>query len=416
MSLSKLFLFFATMFLLSTVVCALPVTKEQILIVPNCMINDIGENVEFLSQGNKFSLIRVSNEGLSKIISNQEKNKSRCGRFLNMTGEWRETGADKAKAKAFLDQYINPHPASVKFNHAGQASNVYTIQHPLEVSRLFNQMNPQDMWSDLTTLTAFHSRAASTQNGVDAAYWIKAQVEEMAKRYGRTDVKIDVIQTDIMEKDKEYIQPSIVVKVGDSSEEGVVLGAHIDTMGNYDLDTHYPGADDDGTGVVTVLEVARTVMSSGMHFKKPIYFIWYAAEEVGLLGSWRVVNYFLDNGIPVKAVLQLDMTGYMYQNDPSIWLMRDHVSIELSNYLAELIQDYVKRPVKYTSCGYSCSDHAFWYGHGVPAAMPAETSFEDTNPNRHLESDTMDKLSLIHMTDFTKLAIAFAVELAEPLK
>lgn len=49
---------------------------------------------------------------------------------------------------------------------------------------------------------------------------------------------------------------------------------------------------------------------------------------------------------------------------------------------------------------------------GVPAALPNESDFKDLNPYIGSSSDTMDLLSLDHMTNFSKLALAFAIELA----
>jgi leucyl aminopeptidase len=80
-----------------------------------------------------------------------------------------------------------------------------------------------------------------------------------------------------------------------------------------------------------------------------------------------------------------------------------------------LIKTYVKQAVKRSACGYACSDHASWTQGGFKAAMPAEAAFEHTNPAIHKASDTMEKLSLPHMSDYAKLGLAFAGELANPL-
>src|SRR5262249_37754543 len=99
-----------------------------------------------------------------------------------------------------------------------------------------------------------------------------------------------------------YVQPSVVAKLGNSDEPGIVVGGHMDTLSStFELK---PGADDDGSGTTTVMGVARTILNSGMKFNKPIYFIWYAAEEAGLVGSGYVVKYFKKNNIPVDAVIQ----------------------------------------------------------------------------------------------------------------
>ena len=52
------------------------------------------------------------------------------------------------------------------------------------------------------------------------------------------------------------------------------------------------------------MEVARTLLVSQMTFKKPIYIIWYSAEEEGMVGSKYVVQDFQNKGMAVDGVMQ----------------------------------------------------------------------------------------------------------------
>jgi leucyl aminopeptidase len=136
---------------------------------------------------------------------------------------------------------------------------------------------------------------------------------------------------------------------------------------------------------------------------------------MGLVGSSYVVKDFVSKKIPVDAVLQFDMTGYAYKNDPTMWLVTDHVNKDLTGFLETLIKTYVKQPVGMTRCGYACSDHASWDSAGFKSSFPFEAAFNQDDPYIHTSQDTMSVLSLNHMTDYAKLGIAFAVELAEPV-
>ena len=136
---------------------------------------------------------------------------------------------------------------------------------------------------------------------------------------------------------------------------------------------------------------------------------------MGLVGSDYVVADFQKKNIPVAAALQMDMTGYAYKNEPTIWLMKDFVSADLTAFLEKLITTYVKQPYQFSRCGYACSDHATWNRAGVPAAFPFEAAMGKDDPYIHTSNDTMDVLSLDHMTDFAKLATSYAVELAVPV-
>jgi hypothetical protein len=69
------------------------------------------------------------------------------------------------------------------------------------------------------------------------------------------------------------------------------------------------GADDDGSGTVTVLEVAEAYAKGKVKPKRSILFVWHTAEEKGLLGS----RYFADNPtVPrdsIVAQINIDMVG-----------------------------------------------------------------------------------------------------------
>jgi leucyl aminopeptidase len=376
------------------------------VILPQCLLKTLNSPYKLLSSSASLSLIDIDANTMKKLINvKHEQQASHCGGFRNVSKHWEEFKRRypeaSTKADVFLAYHSVPKPTSFNQGH-------YAIHFENKVNTLLDQLNPQEMVTNLTTLTAFHDRDAASNNGLKAAEWVKQQVDKMAKQYHRKDVTISVITTD-----GPYVQPSVVVKLGNSTNPGIVLGAHLDTVSGEQ--ENKPGADDDGTGVVTVLEVARTLLASGAQFKKPIYFIWYAAEEPGLCGSESVVTSFINQGIRPEAVLQLDMTGFHEPGDESIWLVDDYVDTKLTAYLAELTKTYVKKSVNHTSCGYGCSDHASWFLQGIPAAHPFEAPVGKDNPYVHTANDTMALLSWDHITDFAKLSLSFAVELAIPV-
>ncbi|OGT45016.1 MAG: hypothetical protein A3E83_05895 [Gammaproteobacteria bacterium RIFCSPHIGHO2_12_FULL_41_20] len=401
----KLFAALSLLSLLSIPAFAIPVTvNEHVIIAPQCLIKNSHGDYTLLASQPGFALITVNSSGIEQLIEakHQAEHGNPCGGFVDVTHAWQSTHFTAKNASQFLQNYLQP-AKSLMQNKAS-----YSIRYPQQVKQIFDTLNPQAMWNNLTTLTNFNDRYANSDNGVRAANWLQTQVATMAKDFHRDDVTVYTVATG-----SYYKQPSVVVKFGNSSEPGVVIGGHMDTLSS--TFSKKPGADDDGSGTVTVLETARAILSSNMHFKRPIYFIWYAAEEEGLVGSGHVVTDFKKKNIPVHAVMQLDMTGYAYKNQPDIWLIKDYVNKDLTGYLEQLINTYVKQPVKYTQCGYACSDHASWTQGGFVSAMPSESAFENSNHSIHTSQDTMEKLSLTHMTDYVKLAVAFAIELAEPV-
>jgi len=88
----------------------------------------------------------------------------------------------------------------------------------------------------------------------------------------------------------------------------VIAGAH------YDSHDIAPGALDNGTGVVVVLETARVLREvartrPGGGFARGLRFCFFAAEEIGLLGSWEYVRQHGADLDRIRFVLNLDTVG-----------------------------------------------------------------------------------------------------------
>lgn len=374
--------------------------SHRFVIASNCLLTNI--SYQKLAATEKLSLISITPAQIDKLTA--QKNKlPNCGSFIDVTLNWKKHArqADNAAA-TFLIHENPPHESSD-----------YSIQYPKQVNRLLNNLKPTNLSDNLTELTQFEDRYSKSSNGVEAANWFVKQATELTKASGRTDVDIQTLDTD------GYLQPSVIIKVGTGDAPAVVIGAHMDTL-KKGCDWFgsncgaKPGADDDGSGSVTVLEALRLVLNSGYEFKHPLYFIWYAAEEQGLVGSQQVVAMVEEKNIPIKAVLHFDLTGYAHKKDMTIWLMRDNTSAALNKFMEDIINTYVKRPIQYTQCGYGCSDHASWNDKGYVTTFAAEAKMENSNPNMHSPQDTIEKLSIEHMTDYAKIATAFAIELAQP--
>lgn len=95
------------------------------------------------------------------------------------------------------------------------------------------------------------------------------------------------------------------------AREAVVLGAHFDHVGigqAINGDSIYNGADDDGSGTVAVLEIARSLVQ-GQPPRRTVVVLLSTAEEMGLLGTrW----YIEDPVVPIEqtvADLQIEMIG-----------------------------------------------------------------------------------------------------------
>jgi hypothetical protein len=87
---------------------------------------------------------------------------------------------------------------------------------------------------------------------------------------------------------------------GTDGSRAVILGAHIDSPNG-------PGAMDDGSGSVVLLEVARVLDAARLQPSTDLYLVWFGSEEIGLYGSYHFVSThqeLLDRSL---AMLQMDM-------------------------------------------------------------------------------------------------------------
>ena len=67
-----------------------------------------------------------------------------------------------------------------------------------------------------------------------------------------------------------------------------------------------PGADDDASGTVTILEAFRSLVSANWSpVGRAVEFHWYAAEEGGLLGSQEVARHYASNNYTIVGMLQV---------------------------------------------------------------------------------------------------------------
>ena len=92
----------------------------------------------------------------------------------------------------------------------------------------------------------------------------------------------------------------------------VALGAHYDHLGILPPvrgDSIANGADDDGSGSVALLAMARTIQNVSVRPRRSMVFVWHVGEEKGLLGS----EYFVQHPtVPIDSIvaqLNVDMIG-----------------------------------------------------------------------------------------------------------
>jgi hypothetical protein len=97
-------------------------------------------------------------------------------------------------------------------------------------------------------------------------------------------------------------------------DEYIVIGAHYDHLG-YSLKNGsrviYPGADDNASGVASIIELARYLTENASRLKRSIIIVAFDAEESGLYGADRFLKDSIVDPSQIKFMFSLDMVGML---------------------------------------------------------------------------------------------------------
>ncbi|KAF2020440.1 transferrin receptor [Aaosphaeria arxii CBS 175.79] len=329
------------------------------------------------------------------------------------------TAAEKWKllkaGKRFVDitNHADFHAAARKRNVQTNVTFPSAVHYEESVNALLPRLNKTNMESVLKPFSEFYNRWFNNTNGKESSEWLYSQVQAIINSSEAKGADVRFFKHD-------FPQSSIIATIPGKSNNTIVIGSHQDTIsldeeGDPGLLRH-PGADDDGSGVVTILEAFRVLLSdptvASGRAENTLEFHWYAAEEPGLLGSQAVFENYKNNSRAVKAMLQQDMTGYVKNGTvEQFGLITDHVSVPLTEFIKLAIDAYCDIPYVEDECGYGCSDHSSALDAGYPSAFVFESAFNDHSPYIHSANDTIESVNFDHALQHAKLVVGFAYEL-----
>lgn len=225
---------------------------------------------------------------------------------------------------------------------------------------------------------------------------------------------------------EKFSDPNVLglLEGSDLKEEIVVIIGHYDHDGILPDGTYFPGADDNGSGTVGVLEIARAFAQAkqeGNGPRRSLLFIALAAEEKGLLGS----KFYVENPVfPLEntvACINMDMIGriddkHLNGNHNYIHAIGlDKLSSELKQITEAANDSYTKMELDYMYDDpkdpmrlYYRSDHYNFAEKGIPSAF----FFSGLHPHYHTPEDTVDKIDFPMMVKREKLVFHVTWEIA----
>ncbi len=218
--------------------------------------------------------------------------------------------------------------------------------------------------------------------------------------------------------------------------------------GHFDTVDDAPGADDNGTGTVGVLEAMRVL--KGYYFENNIQYTNFNLEEAGLIGSNKYVNSGIQIGENIVGLINLEMIGY-YSDEPNSQTIPNGFEFLFPSQVAQIINDQ-NRGNFVINCGNAASaslnatfnqsvstyvpqlklislvvpgtgtiapdlrrsDHAPFWDKGYKAIMITDGA-DTRNHNYHTPNDVISTINFEFLSNIAKASIATLATIAKPI-
>ncbi|UCF68312.1 MAG: Zn-dependent exopeptidase M28, partial [Acidobacteriota bacterium] len=267
------------------------------------------------------------------------------------------------------------------------------------------------IWRDLTDNPPTGTRFSRSQGCRDAADYCFNYLAGLG------------LETEYHDWNPEHA-PNVVATLPGAThpDEIYVAVAHLDDLPSSGL---APGADDNASGSVFVLESARAMSCSA--YRNTVRYLTVTGEEQGLLGSEAYAEMAHLRGDDIRGVINMDMPGWegngtpdpedldLAYNGPSEWLGLMYADIS-TKYNTGLAVDAFYCP------SLTASDHASFWREGYSAIIGITDAqgycgHSGTYPHYHDSTDTIENCgdpSFFYAT--VRTSTATLAELAEPFR
>ncbi len=295
-----------------------------------------------------------------------------------------------------------------------------------------NQIEADRLMAHVATLQGFGTRHVNSGyerpgRGIGAAAtWVQQQFEGIrADSQGRLVVFAQPFELEWAGVRSEARNIVAFLSGSEPAAGTLLLGAHYDSTGSDQRngDAPAPGANDNGSGVAALLELAR-VLSRRPH-RSAIMFVAFAAEEVGRRGSISFVrDYLQPGGIDLRLMINMDSIGSprdaggkvdatflrVFSAGPDDSPSREAartVELVALNHVPDLtlaLQDSEDRSGRF-------SDHISFSEAGIPAIRLIQSIEDVTRQNN--ERDTIDIIHADYLTRVTRAVHSIVTALAD---
>lgn len=261
-------------------------------------------------------------------------------------------------------------------------------------------------------LSNFHNRHSKSFFIHEVAKYLKNQILDMG--YADDNLYHNYIEHGI---DLENV---ICEKKGLTNKTILICG-HYDTI-LYpqidDIESRAPGADDNASGVASILEIARILSQVNLNYT--IRFAFFSGEEQGLWGSKHYAQYIKEQNVDLHLVINLDMcgvTGFLPSENTTFVdiddgstgevISNNEPSQQSGNKMEQVALDYTSLKIAFDPI--FASDYMPFEAAGYVCIGAYDGSAELNNTNYHSSTDIPANLDFDFLTSVTKMVLAFVL-------
>jgi hypothetical protein len=205
-----------------------------------------------------------------------------------------------------------------------------------DVEKLVSEVSSDSLKNYIHELAAFNSRhtlSTDEENGMPAAQrYVLSKFDSFAKASGgRMTAEIEKFVTPAdgrrITADSEVANVIARLKGTNPEDDRIfIISGHLDSRNKDVMDAEggAPGANDDGSGVAAVMELARVMAK--MEFSATVWFVAFTGEEQGLKGATYLAEKAKSEGWNIAGVLNNDIVG---NSNSSETLISDNTKVRI---------------------------------------------------------------------------------------
>jgi hypothetical protein len=207
-----------------------------------------------------------------------------------------------------------------------------------EIKKMISEVKAENLETTVRKLVSFGTRHTlsdpkNKKRGISAAQeWIKSEFDKYAlESNGRLTSKIDYFTVKADGKripaDSQVANVMATLKGTDPNDDRIlIISGHLDSRVSDVMNTKSdaPGANDDGSGVAAVIELAKIM--SKRSFPATIIFVAVTGEEQGLYGARHLAETAKESKWNIIAMLNNDMIGNSLSSGTNL---RDNTQIRI---------------------------------------------------------------------------------------